>query len=329
MNQILSTENNYKQKKPKMNNTLDMRKIMIIFSALIIIFALVIVGAKVVGMIKEKNEKQDDETAILNKPQINIKQDGTIYTLEVTYDEGLEQVKYWWNDETVIERNLHGSTTPVKIQDQIPEGDYNVLHVIATGVDGSTNEVEQEFVKESDTEDPNKPSINWYYSETSAEIEIIARSEKGIDSLKYRWNEEEEITVNHTSEGQKEIRVVIDAKRGVNDIYITATDIEGNVQTKEESINGIRSPDINVELVNRNTISISISHDMGFKKIIININGQELVYDETNPQYSIETTTLNTSAEMPPGSVHVKIQVYTLEQEDKEYVYEGMAEIPE
>ena len=68
---------------------------------------------------------------------------------------------------------------------------------------------------------------------------------------------------------------------------------------------------------------------MGFKKIVININGQELVYDENNPQYSIETTTLNTSAEMPPGQAHVKIQVYTLEQEDKEYVYEGIAEIPE
>ena len=329
MNQILSTENNYKQKKPKTNATLDMRKIMLIFSALIIIFALVIVSAKIFGMVKEKSEQQGGAVSDLNKPQINVRQVENIYTIEVTYDEGLSQVKYWWNDETAIERNLHGSTTPVKIQDQIPEGDYNILHVIATGVDGSTNEWEQEFVKESYTEDPNKPSIDLYYSETTAQIEIIARSEKGIDNLTYRWNEEEEITVNHTSEGQKEIRITIDAKRGVNDIYLTATDIEGNVQTKEESIKGIRSPDIKVELVNRNTISISISHDMGFKKIVININGQELVYDENNPQYSIETTTLNTSAEMPPGQAHVKIQVYTLEQEDKEYVYEGIAEIPE
>ena len=328
MNQILSTENNYKQKKPKMNNTLDMRKIMLIFSALIIIFALVIVGAKIVGMIKEKSEEQGGATANLNKPQIDIRQDGNIYTLEVTYDEGLEKVSYWWNEEMVTERPQHGSES-FRIQNHIPEGDYNVLHVIAIGSDGNTNEITQEFVTESYEVDENKPTIDLYYSETTAKIDIIARSDKGIDKLTYRWNEEEEITVNHTTEGQKEIKITIDAKRGVNDLYVTATDIEGNTQTKENPIKGIRSPDIKVELVNRNTISISISHDMGFKKIVININGQELVYDETNPQYSIETTTLNTSAEMPPGQAHVKIQVYTLEQEDKEYVYEGIAEIPE
>lgn len=328
MNQILSTENNYKQKKPKMNNTLDMRKIMLIFSALIIIFALVIVGAKIVGMIKEKSEEQGGATANLNKPQIDIRQDGNIYTLEVTYDEGLEKVSYWWNEEMVTERPQHGSES-FRIQNHIPEGDYNVLHVIATGSDGSTNEITQEFVTESYEVDENKPIIDLYYSETTAKIDIVARSDKGIEKLTYKWNDEEEIIVNHTTEGQKEIKITIDAKRGINDLYVTATDIEGNTQTKENPIKGIRSPDIKVELVNRNTISISISHDMGFKKIVININGQELVYDETNPQYSIETTTLNTSAEVPPGQAHVKIQVYTREQEDKEYVYEGIADIPE
>ena len=187
MNQILSTENNYKQKKPKMNNTLDMRKIMIIFSALIIIFALVIVGAKVIGMIKEKSKEQSGVVGNLNKPQINIKQDGTIYTLEVTYDEGLEQVKYWWNEETVIERPQHGSER-FQIQNQIPEGDYNVLHVVAIGNDGSTNEVNQEFISESTIIDENKPIIDLFYSETTAKIDIIAISEIGIDQLTYRWN---------------------------------------------------------------------------------------------------------------------------------------------
>ena len=182
MNQILSTENNYKQKKPKMNNTLDMRKIMIIFSALIIIFALVIVGAKIAGMIKEKSEEQGGATANLNKPQIDIRQDGNIYTLEVTYDEGLEKVSYWWNEEMVTERPQHGSES-FRIQNHIPEGDYNVLHVIATGSDGSTNEITQEFVTESYEVDENKPTIDLYYSETTAKIDIIARSDKGIDKL--------------------------------------------------------------------------------------------------------------------------------------------------
>lgn len=55
MNQILSTENNHKQKRNRSNSELlDMRKIMIIFSVLIIVFALVIVCATFYGKTKGK-----------------------------------------------------------------------------------------------------------------------------------------------------------------------------------------------------------------------------------------------------------------------------------
>jgi len=325
MNQILSTENNNKHKKNNKNSSmLDMRKIIIIFSALIIIFALIIVCAKAYGMIKEKQEDTPMEN--LNKPSITIDSADNICTLTVSYDEGLEKVTYYWNDEDELVKNMNGFTEPFTTQIIIPEGDYNVLHVIATGIDGSINEISQEFAVE-DIQDPNKPEISWYYQSENAEIKIVVKSEKGIKNLTYQWEGEEEIVIESTEENQKELSTTIAAKRGTNDITITATDLEGNTQVKDDIIQGIYAPEIKVQLVNNKTIVVNVSHDMGFKKVVIKINNQEIVYDETHPQYSPEITDIDTSLDVEPGQVKVSVSVYTLEKEDKEYTYEGFAEI--
>lgn len=327
MNQILSTENHYKQKKSKKNSELiDMRKIIIIFSILIIGFALIIVGAKIYGIIRENKENDKGPVSVLNKPEITIEKAGNICTLTISYDEGLDKILYYWNDEDVREQSMNGFTEPFSVQIIIPEGDYNVLHVKATGVDGSVNEINQEFAV-GDVQDPTKPNISWYYNSDTAEIEIVAKSEKGIKNLTYRWEDEEEVIINSTEENQKEIRATIPARRGSNEIYITATDLEGNTQTKHDITQGIYKPKIKVQLINNKTISINIDHDMGFKKVYINVNGQELVYDENYSQYSTEITNLNTSIDVEPGIVNVKISVYTLEETDKEYLFESSVQI--
>lgn len=330
MNQILSTDSNQKKKKTSRNNqTLDMKRIIIIFSILIIAFALVIVSAKVYGMIKENQKNKDNPIQVLNKPTISIDKTENICTLTVSYDEGLEKISYYWNNEDeTIEKNMNGSTIPFITQIIIPEGDYNVLYVKATGIDGSVNEIKQEFAVEN-IQDPNKPKISWFYNDETRKIDIVVESEKGIKNLTYKWEDEEEVKIESTEENQKQLKVTIDAKRGTNPISITATDLEGNTQIKDDIIQGIYAPEIKVQLVNNKTIVININHDMGFKKAVINVNGQEVVYDENNPQYSKEITNLNTNIDVEPGLVTVKISVYTLEEEDKEYTYEASAQISE
>lgn len=325
MNQILSTQENYKQKRPRNSGELiDMKKIIIIFSILIVVFALVILGAKAYGMIKEN--RKDKPTQVLNKPSINVEKTEDICTLTVSYDKGLDKVTYSWNNEDTIVKNMNGSTTPFITQIVIPEGDYNVLHVKATGVDGISNTIDQEFAI-NDIQDPNKPKISWYYNAETRKIDIVVESQKGIDNLTYQWENEEEVVIENTEENQKQLTTTIDAKRGTNKIYITATDLEGNTQIKDEIIQGIYKPEFIVQLINNRTLFIEVKHDMGFKKLVININGQELVYDENHPQYNKETTSIDTSVELAPGIVTVKISVYTLEEEDKEYTYEASTEI--
>ena len=327
MNQILSTQNNNKHKKSNNNQMLDMRKIIIIFSVLIVVFALVIVGAKIYGMIQENNKDKEKPVEILNKPTINIEKAENICTLTISYDEGLDKISYYWNNnEDVKEQTMNGFTDPVTIQTIIPEGDYNVLHVKATGIDGSVNEIEQEFVAK-DLQDPNKPKISWYYNAETRKIDIVVESEKGIKNLTYQWEGEEEVTIESTEEKQTKLNTTIDAKRGTNQITISSTDLEGKTQIKEDIIQGIYAPEILVQLVNNKTIVVNVNHDMGFKKANINVNGQELIYDESHPQYSAEITNLNTSVDVEPGQVTVKISVYTLEEVDKEYTYEASTQI--
>lgn len=326
MNQILSTENNQNRNK-KSGPTLDMRKIIIIFSVLIIVFALIIAGATIYGMIKE-NKKDDNPIAILNKPTIDITVADNVCSLTISYDEGLDKILYQWNDEDIKEQNMNGYTEPVSKQIRIPEGDYNVLYVKATGIDGSVNEVEKVFAVE-DMQDPSKPKISWYYNEETRKIDIIAQSSKGIKNITYKWEGEEEVVIESTEEKQTKLTTTIEAKRGTNEIVITATDLEGNTQTKDDIIQGIHAPKFKVQLVNNKTITIKVSHDMGFKKVVIDVNGHKLIYDETNPEYSPDIKSIDTSANVNPGRVTVKISAYTLEQEDEEYTYEASTEITE
>lgn len=323
MNQILSTESNSKSKKKKRNNNLlDMRKFIIIFSILIVIFALVAVGVKIYNIVAENIKNNLEPIELLNKPTINIERVDDVCVLTVNYDEGLDKITYYWNSENVIEKNMNGSTTPFITQIVIPEG-YNTLYVKATGIDGSINETEETFGVE------NKPVISWYYNEETRKIEIIAKSDKGIQSIVYEWEGEETVTIEAPEENTEELTATIDVKRGTNKITITAIDSEGNTQIKSDKIQATLAPVIRVQLVNNKTITLNVSHDMGFKKVVMNVNGSELIYDESNPSYSKDIKSLDTSIDVEPGTVTVKISVYTLEEEEKEYTYEASTEIIE
>ena len=330
MNQILSTENNYKPKKTRNNSgeLLDMRKIIIVFSVLIIIFALVILGAKGYGMIKEKRKEKQDPQELLNMPSIEVTEVGNQCILNIKYDEGLEKISYWWNDGDVQVKNLNGSTMS-SFPIEIPSGDNNTLHVTANGIDGSFNEIKREFVAEGAIQDPEKPIISWTYNPDTTEITIVAKSEKGIKNLTYQWEGEEKQIVNSTEENQKQLSVTILAKRGINPIVITATDMDGNEQEKSATINGILKPEINMRIENANELKINIKHDKGFKKVVIKINGKEQIYDESNPQYSKNTTEINANTQLPAGRVEVEVWVYTLEQPNEAVYIHKHGEIQE
>ena len=330
MNQILSTETYTSQNKPRsnFNQLVDMRKIILIFSVLLIAFAIVIGIAILYGTLKNRDKKPGN-TEELNKPQISIDKIGSLCVVKVVYDEGLEKVSYWWNNEDVNEINLNGTTNPFIKNIDIPAGNNNVLNIRAVGKDNHVEEFSKKIGKDDTIVSTNaeKPEITWTFDSETKEITITARSEKGLMNLSYQWENEDVHTTSSNTANQKELRTVVQAKRGTNKIYITATDIEGNTQVKEDNIAGVLAPEIKMVIEDEQTLKINIKHDKGFKKIAINVNGDEFVYDENHPEYSIETTEINVSKTVEQGELNVVVSVYTREEPDKEYYEQGHANI--
>lgn len=345
MNQILSSGNGNRSRRPHRTGSdiLDMKKIIIIFSIIILVFAMIIIIAKIFGMAKERNQKKNINIANLNRPNISVEEKDNKAIINISYDDGLNKVAYWWNEETVNEINMNGSTKVTKTLD-IPSGDYNVLHLKATALDNSYNELEQEF-KVGDY-DPDKPTIDIFEIQQEGEIivdpnnpeeesvrnenvklKIIARSNKGMKNIIYHWEKEngeitEEIVTEPDTENQKELITITQAERGKNRLFITATDLEGGVRTKEKVFKGISKPTFEYvvyQTESGNILNIKVKHDSGFKKVIIKINGQEFVYDENNPEYKLSTTNLEMNINIEQGEYSVEVSAYTQEMPSKEF----------
>lgn len=325
MNQILSTENSYKPHNTGGEKLLDMRKIIIIFSILIVVFAIVILAAVGYGKIREKSSK--GAIANLNRPTIKVEPKDNKCSITVEYDEGLDKVSFWWNDSNEIEeKNMNGGAKCITSID-IPINDYNVLHIRATGKDGSTSELDQEVTTANATDDdPNKPKISFFFSE-AGDITIVITSDKGLKSVSYSWEDEEEIIMEPDEVGQTKMEFTIEGKRGTNKIKVKAVDIDDNEKTKEQLTVGIHKPEFNIVLNHGNMLSIDIDHDSGFKKVIITINGQQVVYDESYLGYSKDTTHIDVDLEVPNGHLVVDVEVYTLESPDKAETWHREADV--
>lgn len=329
MNQILSTETYSTQKKNNSNELFDMKKIIMIFSILAIVFAVVIASAAGYGAIKKRKKDIELPKESLNKPQITVEKIGNICVLKVMYDEGIQKVSYWWSNEDVTEINWNNSTTPFIKNINIPNGTDNILYVTATGSDNSVNEYKIN-IEDGTTISGNeieKPTINWVYNTETKTITITALSTNGLIDLSYQWEGEDIVTKSSDRENQQEIQTEVEAKRGTNKIYITATDAKGNTQLKEDNIVGVLAPEIQMVIENNSVLKVRVYHDMGFEKVIIKVNNQEFVYDKNRPDYSIDTTEINIAKDLDPGQINVSVTVNTREEPEKDYNSQGQANI--
>lgn len=311
MNQILYNEN--KNKKP-----IDKKKVIIIFAIIAIVFAILIIGIIVYNKIKENNEDKPIEA--LNKPSINLEAVDQNCKISVKYTEGLSKIIYYWNnEENIIEKNVTGTEFQILIE--IPEGDTNTLYIKAIGSDDSIKKISQEFKKEGSKQDENLPTIVWERVGGTNNILIKVTSSKGIDKITYKWEEDEQVILS--ANGEKEFETEIEIKRGTNKLLVTATDLEGNTQSKEENIVGIHLPEIEVYVTQDRVLHMKVTHDSGFKRVEFNVNGNTLLYDEDYPTYNENTTELETELPLNEGKTIVKITAESLENEASVKTYEG------
>ena len=288
MNQILLTDNDNSKKKNtnkniNKNSSNDIKKIIVFFSVVILVFGVAIGGVYGYKIIKNSKEKEIK----ISKPTLTLPEleEGAEEIIVIAESEvGISKIIYTWNDEEdVLVKELNGRKKQEEIV-EIPFGE-NTLKIKVIDQNGQETETVKELVREGQEE---KPIITIDETIGNGKVKIIATDENNkIKYITYKWNDEEETTVEAQNEEDNTLEAIVDVKRGKNTLTITAVNSNGKEETIQKMLNGVNNPIIKVTK-REDKVYMTITHDMGFKKIEFEINGKKYNYDENISDYDTE-----------------------------------------
>lgn len=306
MNQILLTNNQDIKKRRSgnynKNNSGDMKKIIIFFAIAILIFAIAIIG-----IYAFKISKTDDEEETTEKPELSLEQTENQVKIIAKADAGINKIIYKWNEEEEQEVKMNGRTKHEEALD-IPEG-RNTLYV--TVIDENDDEIEKS--KEFYIEETEKIIIELDETIGNGKVKITATDENDtIKYITYKWNEEEEVTIEAEEENQTVLETTIDVRRGKNTLTVTAVNGLAESETVEKIFNGVNNPIIEVTK-DENMLYMRITHDLGLKEIKFTINGQDYIYDENFSGYNDETKEISYKYNLREGENTVIIDAVSTE----------------
>ena len=227
MNQILSTSmptNN--NKKSKSSQPIAIGSILKFFAIAMSIFGILLVGVGGYSIYKGQSNQKDENI----EPTISIenKTDNTIM-LKITHKRNIDRVEYNWNNnEKIVVNGNNGKYLEKEIN--IPSG-TNTLHVLVVDVDGKEMTYEKQYELESNID----------IEVSGNKIRITSEGDKTISYMTYRWDEEEEktIQINGTSVDEE-----IEAIKGLHTLTVILVDEDNNTDTKQQKINGVSKPKI-------------------------------------------------------------------------------------
>ncbi len=236
MNQILSTsmpmDKNKKNKNKNRNrnsNPIAVESILKFFGIAILVFGVFMVGTGTYAIYRNQSVQEEQNL----EPTISIenKTDKSIL-LKVMHQKVIDKVEYSWNEEdkTVLNGN-NGKYLEKEIN--IPSG-TNTLHVLVQDETGKQITYEKQYQLES--------NINFEVS--GNKIKITYEGDSLVSYMTYRWDEEEEetIEINDTKVEQE-----IEAIKGLHTLTVVVVDENNNTDTKVQKINGVSKPNLKIE----------------------------------------------------------------------------------
>ena len=269
MNQILSTSmpmDNKKKKEKKVNtNPVAIKSILKFFAIAMLIFGIFTIGTGAYAVFKNQSEQQEQNL----EPSISIEdKDEETILLKVVHKKNIAKLEYRWNDEesTVVNGN---NGKYIEKQIKVPSG-KNTLHVLVVDEDGKEIPYEKQYERES--------KINFEVS--GNKIKIIYEGDKKVSYMTYRWDEEEEktIQINDTKIDQE-----IDAIKGLHTLTVIVVDEDNNTDTKVQKINGVLKPKITVAVDDaKQHFVIKASDDEKITTIVFRLNQDDNQYYTLN-----------------------------------------------
>lgn len=259
MNQILSTSMPTDNKKKNRNvQPIAIGSILKFFGVAMLIFGIFLIGIGFYATYENQNYKQEQNI----EPTISIEnKTNNVIMLKITHKKNIARVEYNWNggENTVVSGN-NGKYLEKKIS--IPSG-TNTLHVLIVDEDGKEMTYEKQYKIES--------NINIEVS--GNKIKITYEGDTKILYMTYRWDEEEEKTleINNTS-----IEEEIDAIKGLHTLTVIVVDENNNTATKQQKINGVSKPKVSVRVdEQKEHFVIQASDDEKLSKIEFRLDQDE------------------------------------------------------
>ena len=308
MNQILSVDNSsikkgkIKTQKTRNRGPADIHSVVKFFVISILIFGICIIGSGSYSMYKEATKEANN-----TKPVIYVENIAeTEILLKVTHDKPLAKVIYDWNGETETSLPCNNKQE-VETTVEIPTG-VNTLTVKATDINGQEIEYTQVYTLEEATNINIEPEGN--------NLKIIANGINNLQYMTYRWDEDEETKVD--IEG-KQGEQTIEIPRGLHKLTVIVVDEKNKTQTKEQEVNGVTKPKVEVVDSGDGKFTIKASDEQGIKKIEFKVNEKKYTLNLDQVLELEERKEFEYSYELNDGEN--KIEVIAYNESDVEQTY--------
>lgn len=250
MNQILYTiEGEAERRRTK--------KIIFFFAIAIIVFGAVMMGMGGYKVVVAKIERAEAiEAAKVPNLELEAEKDTNNAIIRVNHIRDINSIIYSWNDEEEIklEENM---TKKMEKYIEIPSG-ISTLKVTVTDVLGNSTTKIKEY------------SFKGTYMEVSIidnkSIKITATDVTGFQSIRYKWNDDEEITKYPEDTTSTVMEIASDIPIGTNTLRIKAVNNENKIEEKEVTVLGISKPTMQINYdPERTVIIMKLNDDQGIQ----------------------------------------------------------------
>ena len=306
MNQILATNpepkksRNKKQKSSRGSFSSNIVNVTKFFAIGMTVFGGCIIGSGSYALYKEIDESRPE-----NIPDLTITRDGDVLLLQVDHNTEISKINYRWNDGEV--NSIPEGTTYAEEEILLPDGN-NVLNI--TVIDMKNREYQ--FIQEYNLEgvDITKPNIDVTQTEEgTANISISATDETEIIQMTYKINDDQEVVIEATEEGQKEIKKDITLPEGQSTLTVVAKDATGNTTTYEKQIIASSKPTIEIISKEGNVITLKIADKYGLKDVVVNLNGKVYESKDIDKNPNLNKNEIYVPLELQSGNNVLSIQV--------------------
>lgn len=293
MNQILFVD------RPKKGNSLDIKTIIKIFVIIMIIFGVILVGKGIFSLISSNKNKT------LAKPTVEMQEVNGNVELNITYTKAINKIVYTWNNEE--EKTLQGrGQTVINEKIELPVG-TNTLNLKVIDIDNKEYSFSKEFYKED--KDLINPEIEFLVEGTK--VKIVAKDETQLRYIMYRWDEEDNTTVEVREDSKTQIEEKISILKGEHVLTVIAVDEAGNEQTKQQTFKGAKKPEIKVSQENDELV-IVITDEENIKKVELTVNGEFYSTDWQNTGASLNMKEVTLRQKLVAGQNTVVITAYSV-----------------